>query len=449
MSSVDDLWASLAGMNEKSPHYHVAIKLKSDNPLLTHRFAFDLSLEAVKRNFVDPYCQGQSIFIDGSSLAREDIERITIVEHIQASGFIRSGIESEVRDSLRRDPIFQGLSRDFPNAAPHYLDHHVSMRVMSSGRDITDELIRSASLIQGQTGTDRSRALHQTQNPRKVFVVHGRNTAARDAMFSFLRAIGLDPMEWGQAVRATQNPSPYTGDILDAAFSQAQAVLVLLTPDDEARLRKRFRRSDDEPDESTLMGQPRPNVLFEAGMARGRFPSRTVIVEVGRVKPFSDIAGLHVMRLDGSVESRQMLIERLELAHCAVDWTGKTDWHAAGDFRTAIQLAEAADDGSASSGVSDNDDKDEIVIKSQLTESAVHMLTAAVKSIDGSIDVIQLDHGVIVEANGVNYCDTGNRGSEAAARAVLTELVKHGLIEDQSGNGAEYVVTEKGFRNVL
>jgi len=77
--------------------------------------------------------------------------------------------------------------------------------------------------------------------------------------------------------------------------------------------------------------QPRPNVLFEAGMAFGRDPKRTILVELGAVKLFSDIHGRHVIRLDNTVESRQLLATRLQSAGCAVILSG-IDWHTAGDL---------------------------------------------------------------------------------------------------------------------
>jgi hypothetical protein len=73
-----------------------------------------------------------------------------------------------------------------------------------------------------------------TPNPRNVFVVHGRNEQLRLELFSFLRAIDLNPIEFSRAVSMTGNASPYVGEILDAAFRNAQAAIVLMTPDDEA-----------------------------------------------------------------------------------------------------------------------------------------------------------------------------------------------------------------------
>ena len=169
----------------------------------------------------------------------------------------------------------------------------------------------------------------------RVFVVHGRNQTARDAMFAFLRAIGLHPLEWNEAVRATGKPMPYIGEILDAAFAQAGAVVILMTPDDEARLNEPFRSPNDPLHETGLTGQARPNVLFEAGMAMGRNAERTILVELGTLRPFSDVAGLHVIRMDNSSQRRQELAQRLESAGCPVNLDG-VDWHTAGDFDTAL-----------------------------------------------------------------------------------------------------------------
>jgi hypothetical protein len=170
-------------------------------------------------------------------------------------------------------------------------------------------------------------------DPRKVFVIHGRNEAARRGLFEFLRAIGLDPIEWSEAIRLTGKGSPYIGQVLDSAFGAAQAVVVLQTPDDVAYLHESLTYVGD-PECSPQM-QPRPNVLFEAGMAMGRDEDRTIIVEMGRIKVFSDIHGRHVVRLDNDLKKRQELAMRLETAGCAVRLTG-TDWHDAGDLATPV-----------------------------------------------------------------------------------------------------------------
>ncbi len=169
------------------------------------------------------------------------------------------------------------------------------------------------------------------KNNRNVFVVHGRDTKARDALFEFLRSIELHPLEWSEAVKATNKGSPYVGQILDAAFSTVQAVVVLMTPDDEAQLRKPYREISDPDYESKLTPQARANVLFEAGMAIGRFPDSTIIVEIGSLRPFSDIMGRHVIKLNNSPERRHELANRLQKAGCQVNLSGE-DWYRAGNF---------------------------------------------------------------------------------------------------------------------
>lgn len=147
------------------------------------------------------------------------------------------------------------------------------------------------------------------KDPRAVFVVHGRNKALSDAMFEFLRAIDLRPIEWDRAVELTGEASPYIGQILDAAFNHAQVVVVLMTPDEIAYLQTQYGSGDSDSD-TLPAAQARPNVLFEAGMALGRDAKRTVLVEVGAVRPFSDVAGRHTIRLANDTETRQALTNR-------------------------------------------------------------------------------------------------------------------------------------------
>jgi predicted nucleotide-binding protein len=171
----------------------------------------------------------------------------------------------------------------------------------------------------------------QEANKSRVFVIHGRDEAMRRALFDFLRAIGLKPIEWGEAVALTGKPTPYVGEILDAAMSYAQAIIVLFTGDDLVRLKDEFLWVNDPAYEWKTTPQSRPNVIFEAGMALGKYPERTILVQVGTLRPFSDIAGRHFIRLRNSSKSRQELAVRLRLAGCDVDLSG-TDWHDAGSF---------------------------------------------------------------------------------------------------------------------
>lgn len=176
---------------------------------------------------------------------------------------------------------------------------------------------------------------------RKVFVVHGRNERLRRALFSFLRSLSLEPLEWTKAIAATGKGTPTVPDILDAAFAQAVAIVVLLTPDDQVTLGRAYRKPSDPAYESRMVGQARPNVLFEAGMAFGRNPNATVLVQIGVVKPFSDVGDRHVTRLGNDPESRSELVTKLRNAGCAVDGSG-VDWYTEGDFALTKEETDGA-----------------------------------------------------------------------------------------------------------
>ena len=249
---------------------------------------------------------------------------------------------------------------------------------------------------------------------------------ARQAIFDFLRSIGLHPLEWSGAVQSTGRTSPYIGDILNAAFSKAHAVVVLMTPDDDAQLRKPFRSDTDPPHETELSGQARPNVLFEAGMAMGRYENRTILVELGTLRPFSDIAGRHVIRLDSTTQRRQDLAKRLEAAGCPVNLNG-TDWHTAGDFEAALDLTVQMSSESETVVV----DQSANAETPQLSEESTRLLIEAATG-NGSV---------------LNVSRRGENPRTRAARDhAVSELAKRGFIKDSDGMGKVFKVTDGGFK---
>ncbi|QQO33506.1 nucleotide-binding protein [Bradyrhizobium diazoefficiens] len=164
-----------------------------------------------------------------------------------------------------------------------------------------------------------------------VFVVHGRDEALRKSMFAFLRALGLKPMEWGDALATAKGANPQIESIIDSAMSKVQAVVVLFSPDEEARLKESLCGRGEKRTEGALAGQPRPNVLFEAGLALGRHPEKTLLVQVGKVRGFSDIAGRHLARLTNDTSRRNDVANRLEQIGCVINRRGD-DWMTEGDF---------------------------------------------------------------------------------------------------------------------
>jgi hypothetical protein len=152
-------------------------------------------------------------------------------------------------------------------------------------------------------------------------VIHGRDSEAQKAVFSFLRDLDLHPLEWEELVSRTEQGTPYTGEVVSQAFSEAQAVVALLTPDDQTRLHPNLWRDDEPLYETDFQGQPRPNVFFEAGQAFHAQPDRTILIEIGRMRTASDLLGRNVIRFADPAKAILALYQRLETAGCAVSNT--------------------------------------------------------------------------------------------------------------------------------
>jgi predicted nucleotide-binding protein len=158
---------------------------------------------------------------------------------------------------------------------------------------------------------------------RDVFVIHGRDRQAAETVTGLIRALDLHPMDWDEIVARTGRTTPFLRDVLDQAFTDNRAAIVLLTPDDCATPHPSL------PDGGGPSVQSSPGVLFQAGMAMARQPERTILVQVGEARPLADLGGLDIVRITADpathVIAAAKIAQRLRTAGCAVKSSG-TDW---------------------------------------------------------------------------------------------------------------------------
>ena len=368
----------------------------------------DLSVEDLDARYLEPYRNGESIVIRGGIMTSDELERIRIFESEGPVG-------------------------------------HLSSIPSGTMRDVTSDLIAGPPGSSVHPNRPPGEELRPASDTRAVFVVPGRNQKATDALFQFLRAIDLRPLEWSSLVQSTGRSSPYIGEILNTAFSQAHAVIVLFTPDDEARLKEEFRQPDDPVYETQFTGQARPNVLFEAGMAMGRSEDRTVLVELGTLRPLTDLGGRHVIRLNNSTQRRQELAQRLRLAGCPVKLDG-TAWHHTGDFDGAVQ-----DVVPASTELPTVNSERHDVYESKVSEDARELLVDAVKDARGNSGHIRKDStmgGTFIRTYNRSWGEPDDRRSIARWEAAIRELIDLGYVEDPYGQDSFSQVTYPGFQFV-
>ncbi|GAA3934298.1 CATRA conflict system CASPASE/TPR repeat-associated protein [Actinoplanes auranticolor] len=226
--------------------------------------------------------------IEIGRLLDSPVLRRAVVDHPDAD------LVALVSDRLHADVVGEG----WPGLDPaHFQPYEVRVKTYR----------KQAWLWTGAAVTptpDRGEAAGTATPARDVFVIHGGAEPARAAMFDFLRALGLRPLEWEELIARTGSAAPDEAEVITRAFAANAAAVVLLTPADAAA----------------------PAVLVTAGMALARQPDRTVIVEVGDVLAFAGLTGRATVRIDGAnATGLHQVAQRLRTAGCAVHTDG-VEW---------------------------------------------------------------------------------------------------------------------------
>ena len=140
----------------------------------------------------------------------------------------------------------------------------------------------------------------------KVFVVHGHDVAAREAMARFLEKIGLEAI--------ILHEQPDQGRTIIEKFedyaSEVAFAVVLLTPDDLAGAI----------DSSSPSTRARQNVIFELGYFVGKLGrGRACLLKKGKIEIPSDLYGVIYTEMDSEDGWKLKLVKELKAAKLTFD----------------------------------------------------------------------------------------------------------------------------------
>lgn len=141
---------------------------------------------------------------------------------------------------------------------------------------------------------------------KKVFIIHGRDNEAKEAVARFLERLDLEPV--------ILHEQPNEGRTIIEKFeehAQAAFAVVLLTPDDAGAL---------ESEKDKLKPRARQNVIFEFGYFIGRLGRKRVCaLTKGDLEMPSDYDGVLYVPLDADGAWRMRLVKELKAAGLNVD----------------------------------------------------------------------------------------------------------------------------------
>jgi len=143
-----------------------------------------------------------------------------------------------------------------------------------------------------------------------TFLVHGQNEGLRETVASFVERItGSRPV----VLHEMPNRGATIIEKLERHAGAAQFAVILLTGDDEGRLRE---------SDATLLPRARQNVVFELGFITGRLGrNRVAVLYEERTELPSDLHGLVYVPVDKGHSWKRALAMEMEAAGIPVDFT--------------------------------------------------------------------------------------------------------------------------------
>lgn len=199
-------------------------------------------------------------------------------------------------------PAFGGMPEDAQRARQYFIEGKGRSVVLlrQAIRTLEEEIAEEE-----QSAQPLGKQLVPELSTRKVFVVHGHDEGAREAVARFLEQIGFEPI----ILHEQANQGRTVIEKVEVHGNVGFAV-VLLTPDDEGCQKG-----------GTLQPRARQNVLIELGYFVGRLGREHVCaLKRGDVEIPSDFGGVVYETFDASGGWKQALGRELRAIGYEIDW---------------------------------------------------------------------------------------------------------------------------------
>ena len=251
------------------PYYHVLIETyESSDPY----YGLDWTdLSKIKEEVVIPYLKGNRFIFDGYVLNETKVKRILIKE-----------------SNCTSKKYADDMDKKYPDY-PLPTEEQEIIRDDEYTRDITQSIFKECeSLLQEATSKSEAPTPNKPQTPMaklKVFIVHGHDDAAKEAVARFVEKIGLEAIILHEQASSGQTIIEKIEANTNVGFA-----IVLYTPCD-------LGASKGEKDH--LKPRARQNVVFEHGYLIGKIGRKNVCALVkGDIETPNDISGVVYIPMD-------------------------------------------------------------------------------------------------------------------------------------------------------
>lgn len=252
------------------PYYHILIE--TNEPSEKYYELDKTVLSEIKEEIIIPYLKGAQFMFDGYFLDKSKVKRIVIGKSMYTSKAYVACEKVGLYDPISMIVLPQGIVKDGKYTT-----------------DITRRILKECR-SQIQEATPKSNALtpnkhSYTMDKSKVFIVHGHDDAAKQAVARFVEKIGLEAI-----ILHEQASSGKTIIEKIEANSNVGFAIVLYTPCD-------LGASKEKPDQQKP--RARQNVIFEHGYLIGKIGRKNVCALVkGDIEKPNDISGVVYIKMD-------------------------------------------------------------------------------------------------------------------------------------------------------